>query len=81
MVVKRGVVRCENGLTISHGVPKNIPLYTHVWVCYDFTHGRVVNILPEETENECPEEHISADYASCAEDEECISVFWDSGAL
>ena len=52
LVVGSGVIRCENGVTITDAdIPKGIKWYDPVLVCYDFTTNTVVNIIPDGCED------------------------------
>ena len=48
ILVKRGTVRCENGVTYGNlNIPKGIKWYDPVLVYYDLTLGRVVSVEPD----------------------------------
>jgi len=69
IVVGRGAVRCENGVTYHDlTIPKGIKWYTPVSVFYDLIQGRVVSVEPESPPEDLAELDCHTEACSPPED-------------
>jgi len=45
IVVSRGAVKCENGLTLTTHIPSHIKLFEKVYVCFNLYTNRISRII------------------------------------